>query len=256
MRPSLACLATPRPVAALADEYPEGFLDPRHRHGRAQLLYAASGTMAVTTDAGCTVVPPQRALWLPAGVEHEVLCRSPVSLRTLYVDDAAVEGLPAAPCVIEVSPLLRALILEAMAVDAEYEVDGRDGRLMRLVLDEIRGKAVRMPTLPMPRDERLMRLCRTLLADLRGSEDLDRCAIIAGMGRRTLTRTFREQCGMSLGSWRQQARLVSACARLTEGCTVTRAACEVGYESPSAFSAMFQRAFGTTPSAFMRRGGV
>ena len=256
MRCSRACQATSRPGAALADENPTGFGDPRHRHRRAQLLFAASGVMSVTTDEETFDVPPQRALWLPAGVEHEVLCRSPVSLRTLYVDDEPGLNLPRMPRVVEVSSLLRALILEAMTLDEHYAPDGRDGRIMQLILDEIGQRSGNGPLLPMPQDERLLRLCRHVLAHLTDNGDLDSWARIAGMGRRTMTRLFREQTGLSIGQWRQQARLSAACARLQDGCSVTRAACEVGYDSPSAFTALFQRVVGTTPSAFLRGGGV
>ena len=256
MRCSLTAQATRRPVAALSDEYPAGFLDPRHRHGRAQLLFAAAGVMIITTDDGSWIVPPQRALWLPAGTEHEVLCRSAVSLRTLYVDDHAVHGLPPAPRVIEVSSLLRALILEAMTVDPDYAVDGRDGRIMRLILDEICQEPMTRLFLPMPDNPRLLRVCRFVLSNLAESGDLDAWADIAGMSRRTMTRLFRDETGLSLGAWRQQARLVTACARLSEGCSVAQAACEVGYDSPSAFTALFQRVFGTTPSLYMRHAAV
>jgi AraC-like DNA-binding protein len=252
MRCSLPCQAIPRPVAALSDEYPQGFVDTRHRHARAQLLFAASGVMMITTDAGTFVVPPQRALWLPSGVQHEVACRSAVSLRTLYVDDAAIAGLPHQPRVIEVSGLLRALILEAMRMDANYAVEGRDGRIMRLILDEISEEPEIRLFLPMPSSERLLRVCRFVLADLTDG-DLDAWASIAGMSRRTMTRMFRDETGVSLGTWRQQARLVTACARLSEGASVAQAACEVGYDSPSAFTALFQRVFGMTPSVHMRR---
>ena len=253
MRCSSSCQSSPRPVSTLSDEYPLGFHDPRHRHGRAQLLFAVAGTMAVTTAGGCYIVPPQRALWLPAGIEHEVLCRSPVSLRTLYVANCPTNGLPVRACVIEVSGLMRALILEAMTLDADYALDGRAGRIMQLMLDEIVQQAMSVPSLPMPCDERLLRVCRFMLANLSDCGDLDRWADIAGMGRRTMTRLFRDQTGLSFGIWRRQARLVTACSRLAEGGSVTSVACEVGYESPSAFTAMFQRTFGTTPSLFVRR---
>lgn len=245
-----------RPVAALAVDYPEGFLDPRHHHSRAQLLFAVAGVMVVTTGEGTYVVPPQRALWLPSGVEHEVLCRSPVSLRTLYVAEHEVSGLPARPKVIEVSDLLRALILEAMKLRLDYGIDGREGRIMQLILDEIVLHQPEHLHLPMPSDARLLRVCRHVLAHLEESEDLDALARIAGMGRRTMTRLFRDQTGLSLGEWRQQARLVTACAHLAEGSSVTQAALAVGYDSPSAFTALFQRVFGTTPSLFQRSAGM
>ena len=245
-----------RPVAALAVDYPEGFFDPRHHHSRAQLLFATSGVMVVTTEDGTYVVPPQRALWLPAGVAHEVLCRSPVSLRTLYVTAHEGGGLPAHPKVIEVSDLLRALILEAMKLRLDYGIDGREGRIMQLILDEIAHHRPEHLHLPMPPDPRLLRACRHILAHLGEDDGLDGLARIAGMGRRTMTRLFRDQTGVSLGEWRQQARLVTACAHLAEGCSVTQAALDVGYDSPSAFSALFQRVFGTTPSVFQRSAGV
>lgn len=79
-------LSLGRPVVALRDEYPAGFVDAMHSHDYIQILYASSGVMAVRTRDVSFVVPPQRAVWLPAGVEHEVACRGPVSLRTLYLE--------------------------------------------------------------------------------------------------------------------------------------------------------------------------
>ena len=131
MLSSLDLHDVPRPVVALADEYPAKFVDPRHHHARAQLLYAASGVMSVVTDGASFVIPPQRAIWMPAGVDHEVTCRSAVSIRTLYVD--AAHDMPHDCRVIEVSELLRALILEAMTLPREYDSAGREGRIVQLL---------------------------------------------------------------------------------------------------------------------------
>ncbi len=125
----------PRPVAALADEYPADFVDPWHHHKRAQLLYGSVGVMSVTTEEVSVVVPPYRALWVPAMVEHEVRCRSHVSVRTLYVDPGARPNLPASCRVLEVSTLFRELLIEATAIPVEYDQSGRDGRVMELRRD-------------------------------------------------------------------------------------------------------------------------
>src|SRR5690606_6140287 len=69
-----------RPMIGLEDEYLPGFVDPRHSHAHAQFLYASSGVMSVVTPTTSFVIPPQRALWLPAGMMHEVSCRGAVSL--------------------------------------------------------------------------------------------------------------------------------------------------------------------------------
>src|SRR5919108_6340723 len=88
MKHSADLLGVARPVVALNDEYPPGFVDPMHSHDRTQILYASSGVMSVRTDKSTSVVPPQRAVWIPAGMMHEVSCRGAVSLRTLYIDAA------------------------------------------------------------------------------------------------------------------------------------------------------------------------
>jgi AraC-like DNA-binding protein/mannose-6-phosphate isomerase-like protein (cupin superfamily) len=240
----------PRAIIALSDEYAANFVDPRHRHRRAQLLYACAGVMSVVTDDGSFIVPPQRAVWIPGGAEHEVSCRGPVSLRTLYIEPSAAALLPDRCRVLEVAPFLRALILEAMTLPRLYDEAGRDGRVMGLVLEEIRTQQIAPLHAPMPADPRLGRVCRALLADPSHPGDLDQWAELAGMGRRTFTRLFRDQTAMSFAAWRQHVRLLEALSQLAVGHSVTTVAYDVGYDSPSAFTAMFRRTFGVSPSRY------
>jgi AraC-like DNA-binding protein len=242
----------PRPVAGLADEYPGGFVDPRHSHKRAQFLYAITGVTQVTTDHSSFVVPPQRAVWIPGGVAHEVHCRGHVSVRTLYIDPRARPDLSDTCRVLEVSDLLRELILEATRMPVEYDVNGRDGRVMALILDEIAAA----PSVPlhvaMPQDPRLTRVCRAILADPAHADTLDDWARVAGVGRRTFTRMFRRETRMSFAAWRQHVRLMEALSRLATGEAVTAVALDVGYNSPSAFTAMFRKAFGAAPTRYIK----
>ncbi|MEZ5498109.1 MAG: helix-turn-helix transcriptional regulator [Steroidobacteraceae bacterium] len=252
MKHSTDVLGVARPVIALDDEYPAGFVDPMHAHERTQILFASSGVMAVRTDETSFVVPPQRAVWLPAGVKHEVSCRHSVSLRTLYLD-ARLGRDPTHCRVFEVSDFLKALILEVVKFAPLYDIDGREGRIVAVLLDEID----RMPNAPycvgMPNDPRLIRVCRAILADPSDGRDLDDWARLAGMGRRTFTRSFKNETGMGVAIWRQQARLMHALSLLSAGQSITQVAFEVGYDSPSAFTAMFHRAFGVPPSQFALR---
>lgn len=241
----------PRPVAALADEYPPGFHDPRHSHKRAQLIYSSSGVMLVTTDQASYVVPPHRAVWVPAGVEHEAYARGHVSLRTLYVSMDAHPDLPKTCRVVEVSDLLRELIIEATKVPVEYDVNGRDGRLMDLILAELTCMRSTPMHVPMPRNERLVKVCTAILRDPAQNDALDEWAEAAGMGRRTFTRTFRRETNMSFAVWRQNVRLMEAMSRLALGESVTDVAFAVGYNSSSAFTAMFRRTFGMPPTRFL-----
>ncbi|MBZ8143809.1 AraC family transcriptional regulator, partial [Rubrivivax gelatinosus] len=175
---------------------------------------------------------------------------SAVSVRTLYVE--ADDRLPGECRVLEVSELLRALILEAMTLPREYDHAGRDGRIVQLILDSIAVPAGARLSAPMPRDARLLKVCRALIEDPTRNDSLDDWAERACMSRRTFTRCFRDETGMSLAEWRQHVRLLEALARLACGQPVTTIAYDVGYESPSAFTAAFQRAFGVAPSRYTR----
>lgn len=240
-----------RPVAVLMDNYPPGFCDPAHSHVRAQLVYATSGVMILSTGDTSYVTPPQRAIWVPAGVTHEVQCRGQVRIRTLYVASDARPDLPTDCGVIVVSDLLRELILEACNLPVEYELGGRDELVMRLILDEI-GRAQRIQlNVPMPSDKRLVRVCKTILADSSAQKTLDDWADTAAMGRRTFTRAFRRETGMTFATWLQNARLIDALSRLAEGHSITETALDVGYNSPSAFTAMFHRTFGVSPTRYL-----
>lgn len=250
MKHSCDILGVDRPVIALQDEYPAGFIDPMHAHEHIQILYASIGVMSVTTRQTNFVIPPQRALWLAAGTEHEVSCRGPVSLRTLYLRTKQLH--PALGCrVFEVSNLVKALILEITNFKNLYEIDGREGKIIRLLLDEVD----QMPSAPycvtMPQDRRLLRVCRELIANPSDTRDIDDWASIAAMGRRTFTRTFKQETGMGFAIWRQQVRLMEALSLLASGESVTQVAFSVGYDSPSGFSAMFRRAFGVPPSHYL-----
>lgn len=242
-----------RDVIATGNSYPDHFVLPAHLHKRGQLLYASTGVVTVITRVGSWVVPPRRALWIPAGVAHEVHMNGIVSTHSAYVraDAAAAANLPAQCRVISVSPLLHALLLEAADLPADYIVDGRDGRVMALLLDEIAA----MPTLglntPLPRHPRLARLCRALIQNPSLETDIDAMAHDAGMSRRSFTRLFRQQTGMSFGAWRQQACLLGALTRLDRGEPVTQVALDLGYSSSSAFTAAFRRALGAAPTRYL-----
>lgn len=242
---------TIRPVVALEDNYPAGFVDPYHVHHRSQLSYATSGVMAVMTEQTSFVLPPHRAVWLPAGTMHQVTCSGPVTINTLYIDPDLPDQ-PQACRVFEVSELVRALIHEILTFDHAYDVDGREGRIVRMLLDEIK----RMPTIPvhapMPRDRRLRRVCDMIIADPADQRSLDDWTSVAGMGRRTFTRAFKVETGMGLATWRQQVRLMAAISLLASGRSITSVAFDVGYDSPSSFTAMFHRALGVPPSLYSR----
>jgi AraC-like DNA-binding protein len=231
--------------------YPAGFVDAFHSHERSQLSYACSGVMSVVTDASTFVLPPNRAIWIPAGVRHMVSCRGEVELNVLYIDPN-IPGQPEESRVFDMPLLARALIQEILTFEHEYDETGREGRIVQLLIEEIERVPAVPLSAPMPRDYRLRRACDQIVADPSDQRDLDDFAKIAGMGRRTFTRTFRDETGMAFAMWRQQIRLMAAISMLNEGHSITNIAYEVGYESPSSFTAMFHRVLGVAPSHYTR----
>jgi AraC-like DNA-binding protein len=242
---------TIRPVVGLTDHYPAGHVDDFHSHERSQLSYAQSGVMSVVTDTSTFVLPPNRAIWIPANVRHMVSCRGDVDLNVLYIDPT-LPGQPGACRVFDMPLLARALIQEILTFDHEYDETGREGRIVQLLIEEIQ-RVPQVPlSAPMPGDRRLRRVCDQVVANPSDQRDLDALAKLAGMGRRTFTRTFRDETGMAFAMWRQQIRLMAAISMLGEGQSITNIAYEVGYESPSSFTAMFHRVLGVAPSQYGR----
>lgn len=241
---------TPRAVVALATDYPPDHHIAPHSHPRAQLVHAASGIMTVTTADGAWVIPRGRAVWVPAGVSHEIRTHGPVAMRTLYMTTSASAGLSDACRVIAVSALLRELILALMAMPRLYEEDGPEARLIAVLFDEMRAADIAPLSLPLPSDSRLRRVTDGLLARPGDGRSLQAWARTAGASPRTLARLFIRETGMTFHIWRQQARLMDALRRLAAGQPVTMIAYDLGYRSPSAFITMFRRALGTTPGRF------
>jgi AraC-like DNA-binding protein/quercetin dioxygenase-like cupin family protein len=244
--------ATARPMAAMEIDYPSDTSTGLHAHPRAQLLYAIEGVMIVRSAGGAWVVPPNRAVWLVAGLDHEVRMSGAVKIRTVFVDPQAAPNLPRTSCVIAVSPLLRELIVAAMRVPLDYEPDTRDDRLMRLLLDELREVDVLPLHLPLPRDARLRSICETLIAQPDDVSTAEHWARQLNVTTKTIHRLFSGETGMTFGQWRQQARLLFALERLAQGERIIDVALDSGYASQSAFTAMFRRHFGMPPSAFYR----
>lgn len=221
-----------------------------HMHAWAQLAYGSRGVMRVAVEGSTWMVPPSRAIWVPPRVPHEVVIVEDAYLRTLYIDESVIPAGLDSCRVVEMSGLLREVIA---ALDAD-ELDARRERLLgALALDEIVRSEPLPLSIPMPTEKRLRALCEALLADPGNADSLEYWAASVGASTRTIARLFRQELGMSFSQWRQQAVLARAIPLLTRGRPLSQIAHELGYQSQSAFSAMFRRAFGESPRAFMMR---
>lgn len=239
----------PRPALAVANDYPPDFELARHSHTRGQLVYAAEGVITVDTDQGAWAAPPERAVWIPAGLAHAVSTVGAVKTRSVLIEASATTR--GHRCeVLAVSPLLRSLLVEAADIPVEYDVTGRDGLIMALLIAEVNLAPVIPLAVPFPQSPALAARCRTFLAQPDAGDTIDRWAADLHLGRRAFTRAFRRETGMSFDEWRQQACVLIALPRLARGDAVTTVALDLGYDSPAAFTTMFKRWLGVPPSQY------
>lgn len=246
-----------------------------HRHDRHQLVYPSSGVLRVSTLAGSWVVPPRRAVWLPAGVAHSHRAHGATRMDTVsFAADIDPFG-SSAPTVVGVDGLARELILLLTREQAEAATpggtndrgdppgaaaagdrpgaDGEERTLAEgLLLRRLRAVPGWRRHLPHPSDDRLAAVTAALTTNPADQRSLAELGQQVGAGERTLSRLFRSQTGMTFPQWRTQLRLQHALTMLATGASITVVAADCGFATPSAFSHTFREAFGASPSSYRR----
>lgn len=241
---------TTRPLVPYAHDYLHGAVEPKHQHNCAQLIHTLSGVVRVETAQGYWIVPPSRGVWVPAGIEHALHITGQVAARALFIDPLARADLPASCQVVQISPLLRELIISALTLSEDYQPGSRDERIYELILDEIRVMPELPFHLPEPTSTNLTQLCHQVRMRPGENWALELAAERLSISSRTLSRHFKRETGLQFSDWVRRARLMAALARLAQGESVLRVSLDLGYESHSAFSAMFRRILGVAPSDY------
>jgi len=229
-----------------------------HSHPWPQVTFSTRGVVRLSTDDGSYIIPPSRAVWVPANMAHSVTLIEEADLRTIYLH--AWLAPPWTHCeVLEISPLLRALML---ALDTRPDnvtplpdphVAQRERWIAPLLIDELeRATRIRIDV-PLPNDKRLRALCEALLRNPADRATLAERAAEVGASERTVARLFRDQLGMSWQQWRQQAVIAHALPLLARGMAVSQVAAVSGYATDSAFCAMVKAATGQSPTAFQHK---
>jgi AraC-like DNA-binding protein len=241
-------------IHLVARDYRKGVRLGTHMHREAQLVYAAKGTMQVTTPKGRWLVPPVRAVWVPARLEHSIDVLADIQMRTLYFDlkwlarehrSASLK----AEFVVRVSRLLHESIL---ALFDGRDDPGRTDLLIRLVMLELHEAEDATTFIPLPHEPRCRRASELVLADPTETRDIADLAREVGTSARTLSRLFSAETQLSFKSWCQRARIASAVERLSmhPGLSVKQLASDLGYASFPAFSHAFRQVTGKTPTEF------
>lgn len=217
-----------------------------HCHAEGQLCGAVDGLLTVQAGGTLWMVPAAHAIWIPPHCEHGIDPHGQFDGWAMLINASLCRGLPEQPCILKVSGLLWEAVKRAALWDDQHWDESRDP-LVAVIAAEIRSLPGAPLGLPMPTDPRLLRIARALLDDPADSRDLAGWAQWAGLSARTLTRRFPQETGLRFQHWRQRARLLRALERLASGMPVTTVALELGYNTVSAFIAVFRETFGVTP---------
>jgi AraC-like DNA-binding protein len=232
-------------IAATLGDHDSGL----HQHQRGQLLFTRKGCTRITLAQQFCLLPPCRAAWIPPGIAHRAVMQQSVDYRSIYLDPAVCADLPRQVCVIDVRPLLRA-VLESIAT-ADFNTNWQQGKyvhLLGLCLSEIREAAHHSMLLPLPSDKRLAPLLATVE---KLPPQLQVLEAQIGASGRTIGRIFQRETGMSYQQWRQQWRLMRAIELLSIGRNIGFSAFELGFASDSAFIAFFKDMTGVTPGDWL-----
>ncbi|MEU8136392.1 helix-turn-helix transcriptional regulator [Streptodolium elevatio] len=219
-----------------------------HSHTHHQLAWTRSGVLGVAVDDAYWVLPPTLALWVPAGVVHRTGATRDAVLSSLYIDPARCVLDWTEPTPVAVDGLLAHLIAYLNRDDLADDVRLRAEAVVPDLLRPLPSTPI---DVPLPADDRVREVADALLADPADARGLEAHARAVGVSRRTLTRLFVQDTGMSFDRWRTRVRLRAALPLLAEGLPVSRVAHAVGYATPSAFLAAFRRTVGTSPGRYL-----
>lgn len=223
-----------------------------HAHRKAELVHLISGNLTIQSADGIWVIPPGRALWIPPGITHSSRLSGELRVQCIFFEPDLSPHFPPHCHLVFVHPLLREILarLSRSTPDTVRDKD-RERRLVAVLLDELAATKSEPFHLPLPADKGLQVVTRRLLEEPTLQWSIADWAREVGSSPSTLTRRFQRELGMTLGKWRQLLHVQVALRELAQGITVSTIAYDLGYDSPSAFIAMFKRNTGQTPGSLV-----
>lgn len=239
-----------KPILSISLDVSETQCADKHAHPRAQLIYSSKGTMKVATPRSIWYVSPNQAIWVPGMHIHQVFFLNDNHIRNVFVSPQCAKALPQQFFALHVSPFMRELILKVVGIGNNYDVDGVEGRLINVLIDELGAMTPTKCFLPLSDEFHLQLVINELLKNPGDTRGIEHYAGIACTSSRTLSRLFVKELGLSFSNWRKQLRLLTAVEMLDKGVPVTQISFELGYNSPSAFIEMFRKEFGIPPGKY------
>lgn len=231
-----------------ADAYGANQFFPPHTHSTLQVVFSLDGTLTASTTASEWRAPPQSMVWIPPNTQHGLAVAHPCRIFCIHLSphgDEALDDCSVSP----VSPLVVELVGYLARVDRALDLT-RQACLRDVIREELQCADTRSCRMQLPLDRRAARVARAILAEPSNPRTLQEWACEVGACERTLSRVFERQTGLTFKKWQQRSRLLRAVELLRQGMPVTEVALAVGYESVSAFIAIFRKEYGVTPGVY------
>ncbi|WP_262137601.1 AraC family transcriptional regulator [Pseudomonas sp. Marseille-Q5117] len=220
------------------------------QHAWGQFVYLIKGVIELTVENNCYAAPPDFGIWLPPNTDHLAWADNDAAYFLLNVEATLCKTMPTVASIISVGPIAKAILLDLKKRGTQEPENEEDSRLMRVLIDQLSAGSCIENFLPMSNDPALKLVLEVLLKDPGNNRSLLDWSRHVNSTERTLARRCDRDLGMSFIKWKQRLRLSRALAMLSDGLTVQSVAKKLGYSTPSAFIAMFQKAMGATPNAF------
>ena len=244
--------ALPYPVYFRLDDYHAHQQFDYQSHPWGQLTYCSTGVMEIMVAGQRYLSPPQYAVWIPPETLHDGYIRQDVVFHSAYIDASLCDRLPAQPCALVLSPLLKAILGDFAGRGVTTPATLADQRLAQVLVDQLQLAPCSRNYLPGSDEPVIAALLAALQAEPGSNRSLSEWAAQLHVTERTLARRCQRELGMPFGEWRQRQRFLAALPLLEQGDTVQAIALELGYSTASAFIAMFRRQSGGTPDQFRR----
>lgn len=244
-----------RPVLPYWKQVSDAMCSEPHSHPRGQLIFSSKGITRVMTNEAVYLVPSSQAFWCPPNQRHELIFPGAVDIANLFIDPVWAKYLSPQQQVFNVTPLVKELILKAVNIGCDYSFEGKEYRLMTVLMDEIAALEVSPLTLPWSEHSKLEPVMQRLIDDPCINYTIDQWAALIHVSPRTLARLFNQEVNMTFSEWRIQVRIFYALEQLHAGRTVTYVALALGYSTPSAFIAAFRKLLGQSPLAYLSAAG-
>jgi len=248
MRTTISAGENPAPLSFRTESYGAGGIFEEKRQPWCKVGYAVTGVMEAQVEGRRFLCPPHYATWIPADALHACHNRENVKFVSIYIDPRLCAGMPETACTLALSPLIKAILADFAGRRITVPKTEADQRLALVLVDQLLEAPRRESFLPVSDDALLLSVIDALRANPSDRRSLSEWARSLETTEKTLSRRFQAQLGISFNEWRQRLKLVVSLSLIEDGKSVQSIAKTLGYNSPSAFIAMFRRLTGTSPT--------